>query len=168
MEYENRIRAYSTPDKIFRYFATLKVIGEHGDAEVYMTPQDFIRSITPNEKQPESESHSLLSATFTSLVISSGSLPCIGCFISFHFIHLMVTTIRNESHARIVSLSWVLLSTPPSRPATGTLSTCLAVHGITIPLTAILSMKRVREGAATGLSDLAELSESQHSSWCIN
>uniref|UniRef100_A0A3Q2SVX9 Calcium uptake protein 1, mitochondrial n=1 Tax=Fundulus heteroclitus TaxID=8078 RepID=A0A3Q2SVX9_FUNHE len=55
MEYENRIRAYSTPDKIFRYFATLKVINEHGDAEVYMTPQDFIRSITPNEKQPESE-----------------------------------------------------------------------------------------------------------------
>lgn len=55
MEYENRIRAYSTPDKIFRYFATLKVINENGDAEVYMTPQDFIRSITPNEKQPESE-----------------------------------------------------------------------------------------------------------------
>ncbi|KAL7890325.1 hypothetical protein AOLI_G00025830 [Acnodon oligacanthus] len=54
MEYENRIRAYSTPDKIFRYFATLKIINEHGDAEVYMTPQDFIRSITPNEKQPES------------------------------------------------------------------------------------------------------------------
>ncbi|XP_032409257.1 calcium uptake protein 1, mitochondrial isoform X2 [Xiphophorus hellerii] len=53
MEYENRIRAYSTPDKIFRYFATLKVINEQGDAEVYMTPQDFIRSITPNEKQPE-------------------------------------------------------------------------------------------------------------------
>ncbi|XP_036429624.1 calcium uptake protein 1, mitochondrial isoform X3 [Colossoma macropomum] len=53
MEYENRIRAYSTPDKIFRYFATLKIINEHGDAEVYMTPQDFIRSITPNEKQPE-------------------------------------------------------------------------------------------------------------------
>uniref|UniRef100_A0A3B1KB23 Calcium uptake protein 1, mitochondrial n=1 Tax=Astyanax mexicanus TaxID=7994 RepID=A0A3B1KB23_ASTMX len=53
MEYENRIRAYSTPDKIFRYFATLKIISEHGDAEVYMTPQDFIRSITPNEKQPE-------------------------------------------------------------------------------------------------------------------
>lgn len=64
MEYENRIRAYSTPDKIFRYFATLKVIGEHGDAEVYMTPQDFIRSITPNEKQPESE---LPSAPFLSL-----------------------------------------------------------------------------------------------------
>ncbi len=28
MAYEDRIRAYSTPDKIFRYFATLKVIGE--------------------------------------------------------------------------------------------------------------------------------------------
>uniref|UniRef100_A0A672SAL1 Calcium uptake protein 1, mitochondrial n=1 Tax=Sinocyclocheilus grahami TaxID=75366 RepID=A0A672SAL1_SINGR len=53
MEYENRIRAYSTPDKIFRYFATLKIISEHGDPEVYMTPQDFVRSITPNEKQPE-------------------------------------------------------------------------------------------------------------------
>lgn len=72
MEYENRIRAYSTPDKIFRYFATLKVIGEHGDAEVYMTPQDFIRSITPNEKQPESKSP-FLSATFdwSSALISS-------------------------------------------------------------------------------------------------
>uniref|UniRef100_A0AAZ3RUH0 Calcium uptake protein 1, mitochondrial n=1 Tax=Oncorhynchus tshawytscha TaxID=74940 RepID=A0AAZ3RUH0_ONCTS len=54
MEYENRIRAYSTPDKIFRYFATLKIISEHGDAEVYMTPHDFVRSISPNEKQPES------------------------------------------------------------------------------------------------------------------
>ncbi|XP_054515670.1 calcium uptake protein 1, mitochondrial isoform X1 [Pan paniscus] len=53
MEYENRIRAYSTPDKIFRYFATLKVISEPGEAEVFMTPEDFVRSITPNEKQPE-------------------------------------------------------------------------------------------------------------------
>ncbi|XP_030059348.1 calcium uptake protein 1, mitochondrial isoform X2 [Microcaecilia unicolor] len=53
MEYENRIRAYSTPDKIFRYFATLKVISETGESEVFMTPQDFVRSITPNEKQPE-------------------------------------------------------------------------------------------------------------------
>ncbi|XP_060225488.1 calcium uptake protein 1, mitochondrial isoform X2 [Meriones unguiculatus] len=53
MEYENRIRAYSTPDKIFRYFATLKIISEPGEAEVFMTPQDFVRSITPNEKQPE-------------------------------------------------------------------------------------------------------------------
>lgn len=55
MEYENRIRAYSTPDKIFRYFATLKIISEPGESEVFMTPQDFVRSITPNEKQPESK-----------------------------------------------------------------------------------------------------------------
>ncbi|XP_041485402.1 calcium uptake protein 1, mitochondrial-like [Lytechinus variegatus] len=50
IEYENRIRAYSTPDKIFRYFATLKVYNED---EVLMTPADFIRSITPDEKQPD-------------------------------------------------------------------------------------------------------------------
>ncbi|XP_021344220.1 calcium uptake protein 1, mitochondrial-like [Mizuhopecten yessoensis] len=53
IEYENRIRAYSTPDKIFRYFATLKVHQEQGDWEVYMTPEDFVRSITPGMKQPE-------------------------------------------------------------------------------------------------------------------
>lgn len=52
IEYENRIRAYSTPDKIFRYFATLKV-NHNGVWEVYMTPEDFVRSITPGMKQPE-------------------------------------------------------------------------------------------------------------------
>lgn len=52
IEYENRIRAYSTPDKIFRYFATLKVHHEH-DWEVFMTPEDFVRSITPGMLQPE-------------------------------------------------------------------------------------------------------------------
>lgn len=52
IEYENRIRAYSTPDKIFRYFATLKV-HTHGDWEVFMTPEDFVRSITPGMLQPE-------------------------------------------------------------------------------------------------------------------
>ncbi|XP_050393744.1 calcium uptake protein 1, mitochondrial isoform X2 [Patella vulgata] len=52
IEYENRIRQYSTPDKIFRYFATLKVKCE-GDWEVFMTPQDFVRSLTPGIKQPE-------------------------------------------------------------------------------------------------------------------
>ena len=31
IEYENRIRQYSTPDKIFRYFATYKVIDEKGE-----------------------------------------------------------------------------------------------------------------------------------------
>jgi Ca2+-binding EF-hand superfamily protein len=52
ISYEDRIRAYSTPDKIFRYFATLKV-NQDGDWEVYMTPEDFVRSITPGIKQPE-------------------------------------------------------------------------------------------------------------------
>ena len=53
IEYENRIRDYSTPDKIFRYFATLKVQNDNGDYEVFMTPDDFVRSITPGMKQPE-------------------------------------------------------------------------------------------------------------------
>lgn len=53
IEYENRIRAYSTPDKIFRYFATLKVYNEQGDSEIFMTPEDFLRSLTPGVKQPE-------------------------------------------------------------------------------------------------------------------
>lgn len=53
IEYENRIRHYSTPDKIFRYFATLRVVNEEGDSEIYMTPADFVRAITPDEKQPD-------------------------------------------------------------------------------------------------------------------
>ncbi|XP_071952002.1 calcium uptake protein 1, mitochondrial-like isoform X2 [Antedon mediterranea] len=53
IEYENRIRHYSTPDKIFRYFATIKMVDDHGDSEIFMTPEDFIRSITPDEKQPD-------------------------------------------------------------------------------------------------------------------
>ena len=51
--YEDRIRAYSTPDKIFRYFATLKVHTASGDWEVFMTPEDFVRSLTPGMLQPE-------------------------------------------------------------------------------------------------------------------
>nr|CAD7404039.1 unnamed protein product [Timema poppensis] len=54
MEYENRIRQYSTPDKVFRYFATLQVAHPNGDShEVYMTPDDFLRSMTPGIKQPD-------------------------------------------------------------------------------------------------------------------
>ena len=53
MEYENRIRDYSTPDKIFRYFATLKVFRDGEEPEVFMTPDDFVRSITPGVKQIE-------------------------------------------------------------------------------------------------------------------
>ncbi|VDN98255.1 unnamed protein product [Rodentolepis nana] len=51
--YEDRIRAYSTPDKIFRYFATLKRVEEDGSSEVFMTPDDFLRAITPGLKQPD-------------------------------------------------------------------------------------------------------------------
>ncbi|XP_045103650.1 calcium uptake protein 1 homolog, mitochondrial-like isoform X5 [Portunus trituberculatus] len=56
IEYENRIRAYSTPDKIFRYFATYKVIqrmdGGNDRAEIFMTPDDFVRALTPGMQQP--------------------------------------------------------------------------------------------------------------------
>lgn len=52
IEYENRIRHFSTPDKVFRYFATLKVI-DNESYEVFMTPDDFLRSITPGVKQPD-------------------------------------------------------------------------------------------------------------------
>ncbi|XP_064458330.1 calcium uptake protein 1 homolog, mitochondrial-like isoform X2 [Ornithodoros turicata] len=53
IEYENRIRAYSTPDKIFRYFATMRVYNENGESDIFMSPEDFLRSITPGTKQPE-------------------------------------------------------------------------------------------------------------------
>merc|ERR1719362_2765980 len=53
IEYENRIRQYSAPDKVFRYFATFKLVDEKGNSEVFMTPQYFLRSISPGEKQPE-------------------------------------------------------------------------------------------------------------------
>ncbi|CAH0557918.1 unnamed protein product [Brassicogethes aeneus] len=54
IEYENRIRHYSTPDKVFRYFATLQVQGATVDQhEIYMTPDDFLRSMTPGLKQPD-------------------------------------------------------------------------------------------------------------------
>lgn len=46
------MRSYSTPDKIFRYFATVKLTTLDG-TEVYMTPDDFLRAITPGMKQPD-------------------------------------------------------------------------------------------------------------------
>lgn len=56
MEYENRMRSFSTPDKIFRYFATVRII--HGETtEVFMTPDDFLRAITPGMKQPDGNNH---------------------------------------------------------------------------------------------------------------
>ena len=53
INYEDRIRAYSTPDKIFRMFATIKIYDDKGNWEVFMTPTDFVRSITPGVMQPE-------------------------------------------------------------------------------------------------------------------
>ncbi|CAL2040863.1 unnamed protein product [Caenorhabditis brenneri] len=56
IEYEDRLRLYSTPDKIFRYFATLKIIDPNDESgrifEVFMTPEDFLRSFTPGVMQP--------------------------------------------------------------------------------------------------------------------
>ncbi|KAL7751137.1 Calcium uptake protein 1, mitochondrial [Sorochytrium milnesiophthora] len=48
--YENRIRAYSHPRKVFHYFATVL----KGDS-VYMTPEDFVRSLIPYRDVPDSE-----------------------------------------------------------------------------------------------------------------
>lgn len=45
IEYENRIRQYSTPDKIFRYFATYRVVDDKGHTEVMMSPEDFLRFV---------------------------------------------------------------------------------------------------------------------------
>lgn len=53
-QYENRIRQYSTPDKIFRYFATIQIANEKtNEHEIFMTPNDFLRSITYGAMQPE-------------------------------------------------------------------------------------------------------------------
>ena len=42
IDYENRLRNFSTPDKIFRYFATVKVM-QYDNTNIYMTPDDFLR-----------------------------------------------------------------------------------------------------------------------------
>ncbi|KAJ8668802.1 hypothetical protein QAD02_000061 [Eretmocerus hayati] len=53
IEYENRLRQHSTPDKVFRYFATLEIVNANGSREVLMTPDDFLRSLTPGVLQPQ-------------------------------------------------------------------------------------------------------------------
>jgi Ca2+-binding EF-hand superfamily protein len=57
INYQNRIRRFSTPDKVFRLFATIQVVhhNDHGVAhdEIYMTAEDFVRSITPGDIQPD-------------------------------------------------------------------------------------------------------------------
>ena len=40
--YENRLRQFSHPYKIFTHFATVRK-----DGEIFMTPRDFIRSLLP-------------------------------------------------------------------------------------------------------------------------
>ncbi|XP_060655402.1 calcium uptake protein 1 homolog, mitochondrial isoform X2 [Drosophila nasuta] len=52
IEYENRLRQYSTPDKIFRYFATVR-LQDATQTIICMTPEDFLRSIYPGMKQPD-------------------------------------------------------------------------------------------------------------------
>lgn len=52
------MRLYSTPDKIFRYFSTIKIIvGDY--CEIFMTPADFLRAMTPDVKQPDGGSFSI-------------------------------------------------------------------------------------------------------------
>lgn len=53
IEYENRIRSYSNPDKIFRYFATIKIVHVNQEVEIFMTPHDFLRALTPGIRQPD-------------------------------------------------------------------------------------------------------------------
>ncbi|CAG5100395.1 Similar to micu1: Calcium uptake protein 1 [Cotesia congregata] len=50
--YENRLRSFSTPDKTFRYFATVLISSSEGN-EIFMTPDDFLRAITPGMQQPD-------------------------------------------------------------------------------------------------------------------
>lgn len=53
------MRQFSTPDKIFRYFSTVRIITAN-TTEVYMTPDDFLRAITPNMKQPDGIYNSII------------------------------------------------------------------------------------------------------------
>lgn len=50
--YENRLRQYSRPEKIFSYFATIQTPNEADEWEIYMTPIDFLRSIMSGLRQP--------------------------------------------------------------------------------------------------------------------
>jgi Ca2+-binding EF-hand superfamily protein len=47
-QYENRVRAYSTPEKIFLYFASVTQ-----DEEKFMTAEDFIQSLMTPSSAPE-------------------------------------------------------------------------------------------------------------------
>lgn len=80
------MRSYSTPDKIFRYFATVKLqFGEN--TEIYMTPDDFLRAITPGMKQPDGIFFSFIYfyfALFTAPLLELTPLPHPGrCWIDY-------------------------------------------------------------------------------------
>ena len=49
----NPIPSFTNQVHVFRYFATYKVVDKKGESHLMMTPQDFLRSITPGLKQPE-------------------------------------------------------------------------------------------------------------------
>ncbi|KAI0985624.1 hypothetical protein GJ496_011233 [Pomphorhynchus laevis] len=54
ISYENRIRRFSNPDKVFRYFATIKTSKDCSIPDtILMTPSDFFRSITFGKIQPK-------------------------------------------------------------------------------------------------------------------
>lgn len=44
---------------MFRYFATLKVVHLGEDNDVFMTPEDFVRSLTPGKIQPAGKENHL-------------------------------------------------------------------------------------------------------------
>lgn len=96
------MRSYSTPDKIFRYFATVKItFGEN--TEVYMTPDDFLRAITPGMKQPDGNNNKNIiinlnkltkQLTFSEFLVSFVIISCLFCgFVTismiymFYFVH---------------------------------------------------------------------------------
>lgn len=68
------MRAYSTPDKIFRYFATVKLITSDM-TEIYMTPEDFLRAITPGLKQPDGKNCFCLFSCNILIQLGVGNVP---------------------------------------------------------------------------------------------
>lgn len=72
IEYENRVRQYSTPDKVFRYFATIQVPHPHGDYEVFMTPVDFLTSTLSTHTHTHSTLSVVVPQTYGHCAVSSG------------------------------------------------------------------------------------------------
>ncbi|KAF0695332.1 Aste57867_13843 [Aphanomyces stellatus] len=51
--YENRLRRFSSPERVFQYFASIRL-----NKEPYMTRQDFIRALTPYSFRKGDQLHS--------------------------------------------------------------------------------------------------------------